>query len=89
MAMSMVSSRLCGASSTFPPRATCCRRHQRRRLVIRDRFVRLVEFHADDLADAMFLHRHAVKHVRHADGALVVRDDDELRMRRGTAAARG
>ena len=39
-----------------------------------------VEFDADDLAHAVFLHRHAVKHVGHADGALVVRDDDELRM---------
>jgi hypothetical protein len=41
-------------------------------------FPTLVEFHADDLADAAFLHRHAVKHVGHADGAFVVSDDDEL-----------
>ena len=41
-------------------------------------FPTLVEFHADDLADAAFLHRHAVQHVGHADGAFVVGDDDEL-----------
>ena len=40
-----------------------------------------MKFHADDFAHAVLLHRHAVKHVRHADGALVVRDDDELRVR--------
>ncbi|MPN15485.1 hypothetical protein SDC9_162819 [bioreactor metagenome] len=28
----------------------------------------------------MLLHGHAVKHVCHADCALIVRDDDELRM---------
>jgi len=40
-----------------------------------------VKFHADDFADAVFFHRHAVEYVGHADGAFVVRDDDELRMR--------
>ena len=41
-------------------------------------FVPLVKFHADDFADAVFFHRHAVECVGHADGAFVVRDDDEL-----------
>jgi hypothetical protein len=30
-------------------------------------FVPLVEFHADDLTDAVFLHRYAVKHAGHAE----------------------
>ena len=50
-----------------------------------ERFVlRLVKFHAHDLAHAMLLHGHAIEHVRHGDRALVVRDDDELRVRQET-----
>ena len=42
--------------------------------------IRLVEFDADDFADAVFFHRHAVEDVGHANGAFVVGNDDELRM---------
>ena len=53
-------------------------RHERCRFVIGDGIINLVEFDADYLADAVFLHGHAIQHVGHADGALVMRDDDEL-----------
>src|SRR6267142_3223497 len=48
--------------------------------VIGDGFVSFMEFHADDLADSLLLHRHAIQNIRHSDRALVVRDDNELRM---------
>ena len=35
---------------------------------------------ADNLADAFLLHGHPIEHVGHGDGALVVGDDDELRV---------
>ena len=44
-------------------------------------FFSLMELDAYDLAHAMLLHGHAVKDVGHADGALIMGDDDELRMR--------
>ena len=36
------------------------------------------QFHPNQLAYAAFLHCHAVQHVGLGNGALVVRDDDEL-----------
>src|SRR5205814_463521 len=47
-------------------------------LVIGYGFVGFVKLHADDSADALFLHGDTVQDVSHADGALVVGDDDEL-----------
>ncbi len=41
--------------------------------------VSLVESDADDLAHPVLLHRDTVEDVGHANGALVMRDDDELR----------
>ena len=54
------------------------RRHERCRFVIGDDIINFVEFDTDYLADAVFLHGHAIEHVGHADGALVMRNDDEL-----------
>src|ERR1043165_3915752 len=55
---------------------------ERGRRVVGNGFVGFVEADADNLADALFLHGDAVEDVGHADRALVVRDDDELRMSR-------
>src|SRR5438477_34695 len=55
-----------------PPRA---------RRMIGHFLVCLVEFDAHDLAHALLLHGHSVKDIGHANGAFVVGDNDELRMR--------
>ena len=46
--------------------------------MVRHRFIGLVEAHTNNLADALLLHRNAIQHIRHANGALVMRDNDKL-----------
>src|SRR5688500_18952337 len=60
-----------------------CRRWDQR-LLFASLILHLVEFYTHNLADTVLLHRHTIKHIGHANRALVMGNNDELRVGKKT-----